>query len=250
MGMTLSTGQGLLDTFHEEIANHRNTPGHIFYRCELKNEHSKLGNKHETDKHFTSGVIKIQNKLYGSLTVCEKSACKIILKKNHPQWQEESNVTLLKGNESTNDDDKEVTLASLCQAVPKYGMDDVLNRKLKEEEEEEERNAESEYVNCNHILASAAVCEILWSKKDAMVPQRRAGLSPSMVDALLFLKENREFWGIREVAEGLRMVKHNEKTARTKKKMQSHMEEEAIILEQANAFGISDKLLPVDYNFL
>ena len=165
------------------------------------------------------------------------------------QWQEESDVTSLEGNESTDYDDEEVTLASLCQAVPKYSMADVLNRKLKEKEEEE-RNAESEYVNCNHILALAAVCKILWSKKDAMVPQRRAGLSPSMVDALLFLKENREFWGIREVAEGLRMVKHNEKTARTKKKMQSHMEEEAIISEQANAFGISNESSPVEYNFL
>ena len=205
--------------------------------------------KHETDKHFTSGVIKIQNKLSGSLTVREKSACKILLKKNRPQWQEESDVTSLEGDESTDDDDKEVPLASLRQAVPKYSMADVLNRKLKEKEEEE-RNAESEYVNCNHILASAAVCKILWSKKDAMVPQRRAGLSPSMVGALLFLKENREFWGIREVAEGLCMVKHNEKTVRTKKKIQSHKEEDAIILEQANAFGISDESSHVEYNLL
>ena len=81
-----------------------------------------------------------------------------------------------------------------------------------------------------------------------MIPQRCSGMSPIIVEALLFLKENREFWGIKEVAEALRMVNQDEKTERTKKKMQAHMEEEAIIAEEAGAFGVQQEAVPLNYN--
>ena len=47
----------------------------------------------------------------------------------------------------------------------------------------------SDYVNTDHLLASAAIVECLWSKFDALIPQRREEMSPLLTEAILFLKE-------------------------------------------------------------
>ena len=51
--------------------------------------------------------------------------------------------------------------------------------------------------------------ESLWSKQDALVDQRRSRMSPSMAEAILFLKENRDLWDIEQVREALMRVKAN-----------------------------------------
>ena len=87
------------------------------------------------------------------------------------------------------------------------------------------------------LLGSAAIVECLWSKFDALVLQRRRGMSPIMVEGILYLKENRDLWGIEDVKEALRRVKENEKKERTKKKMQAHQDEELQIAAEALSLG-------------
>ena len=50
------------------------------YYCKLGNSHIAVGNKHDTNQHFISGVIKIQNEAEKTMTEDEKSACKLLLK--------------------------------------------------------------------------------------------------------------------------------------------------------------------------
>jgi len=75
-----------IDVLHETIVLYREREGHPFKDCELKNDHSKLGNKHETDPAFSRAVDKTQNKKENELTNQEKESCKGLLKKNHLNW--------------------------------------------------------------------------------------------------------------------------------------------------------------------
>ncbi len=52
------------------------------------------------------------------------------------------------------------------------------------------------YVNTNNFLSSAAIVECLWSKIDALVPQCYEGMSPMLIEVILFLKEKRDMWSI------------------------------------------------------
>jgi hypothetical protein len=67
-GLACNKGQKLINTLQKTIEAYWEKQGHPFKNCELGNEHSKLGNKHETDHFFLSGVDKIQNKNKTQLT--------------------------------------------------------------------------------------------------------------------------------------------------------------------------------------
>ena len=77
---------------------------------------------------------------------------------------------------------------------------------INDKQDEELRGKDSEYVNLNMELSSAAIVEILWSKFDAICTQRRFGLSPVMIEGLLYLKENRHLWNADTVAEALGII--------------------------------------------
>ncbi len=57
------------------------------FGCEWKAEHSELGSKHETDKHFCSGLFKIQTGKESNLSALEKAACQWLLKENNPAYK-------------------------------------------------------------------------------------------------------------------------------------------------------------------
>ena len=88
----------------------------------------------------------------------------------------------------------------------------------------------------------------LWSKQDALIDQRRSYMNPSMTEAILFLKENRDLWGIEQVREALMRVKANAKSERTKKKMLDHQEEEMEITVESLVLGLEDHNHNVDYS--
>ena len=126
-------------------------------------------------------------------------------------------------------------------------MANILDNELKVLEDVKNETTD-DYINCEFIPCSAAICECLWSKKDAMLPQRRSGISPVMSEQLLILNENLELWNVDDVAEALRRVQENEKIERTKKRMQDHQAEEALIADQAEAFGWGrEEMSRVDY---
>eukprot|EP00986_Skeletonema_menzelii_P018329 scaffold26626_cov178-Skeletonema_menzelii.AAC.7 len=206
-GLTRYKGQAYIDTTMAAINEHKNTPRHPLYCCEWKNAHSRRGNKHETNKFFCSGLHKIQTGKERTLNLIEKDACQWLLKVNHPAYK-------------VNNDDN----ASGEDATPTatesddFNFADLLTSSAESAALEKEAT-ESEYVNTDHLLASAAIVECLWSKFDALVPQRREGMSPLLIEAILFLKENCDLWSIEDIREALRRVKANEKAQRTEEKL-------------------------------
>ena len=99
----------------------------------------------------------------------------------------------------------------------------------------EKEKTVSDYVNTDHLLASAAIVECLWSKFDALVPQRREGMSPLLTEAILFLKENIDLWStIADIRNALCRVKNNERLQRALalKKLQELNGQEANIAVQ------------------
>ena len=114
---------------------------------------------------------------------------------------------------------------------------------------EKDEDDGSQYTKAKEYDISAAISEYLWSKFDAMVPQRRSGLSPTVIEALLYLKENRHLWSIANVKEALRRVKANEKAQRTAKKLAAHQEDEEMAADGAMRMGeVAEEVGPVNYS--
>ena len=178
-----------------------------------------------------------------TLSPAEKRACKVLLKENHPAYEqpdtdEESLLTPEASSEDSGAENGD-TVGN------EFNLGELIDTDWKEQMDEIERD-DSDYVDTTFILSSAAVAESLWSKQDALVDQRRSRMSPSMTEAILFLKENRDLWGMEQVREALIRVKANAKSERTKKKMLAHQEEEREITVESLALGLSG--LNVDYS--
>ena len=63
-----------------------------------------------------------------------------------------------------------------------------------------EHTEESKYINCDFITGAAAVVESLWSEQDNLLAnKRRRGMTPMVVECILFLKKNKDLWTIRDV---------------------------------------------------
>ena len=235
-GLARYKGQAMIDATMAAINEHKNNPQHPLYGCEWKNEHSKLGSKHETDKYFCSGLHKIQTGKENTLTANEKSACQWLLKVNHPAY---------KVNEEEDDTSVEdVTPTAAESEENTFNIGDLL-KSTAENAAKEKAASESEYVNTDHLLSSAAIVECLWSKFDALVPQRREGMSPLLIEAILFLKENIHLWSVKDIREALRRVKENEKTRRAEEKLKELSTQEANIADEANVLGIEQVLAPI-----
>jgi hypothetical protein len=58
---------------------------------------------------------------------------------------------------------------------------------------------QSDYIDCNFITGSEAVVESLWSTFDAFITKRHRGMSPIMIEMILFLKKNRDLWGLKDI---------------------------------------------------
>ena len=59
------------------------------------------------------------------------------------------------------------------------------------------------YHDLSFLCASAAEVECLWSKALCVFVQQRCKMHPCLLKALLFLKENRRFWGKAMVMEAM-----------------------------------------------
>ena len=82
----------------------------------------------------------------------------------------------------------------------------------------------SDHINCNFVMGSAAVVETLWSVFDAFNTKRRRGTSPITNEMILFLKENKDLWGVEDAHHAnLNRLSAN-KNLRVEKKMAEHTE--------------------------
>ena len=96
-------------------------------------------------------------------------------------------------------------------------------RKLKNKKTKES-SGQSDYIDCNFITGSAAAVESLWSMYDAFNSKRRRGMSPIMVEMILFLKKNRDLWGIDDVARANQSRLKADRSERVEKKIAEHEE--------------------------
>jgi hypothetical protein len=228
-GLARNKGQKIINMLHETIALYQDKQGHPFKDCKLKNNHSKLGNKHETDQAFSRVVDKIQNKKVNELTNHKKDSCKGLLKKNHLNWA---------GIEDNQYEDDDLSSKEELQTQDSatFSLKSIFIQAIKKAQAEEQKS-KSEYIDCSFIRASAGIVERLWSKFDALIDQRRSGMSPVMIEAILYLKENRDLWDISDVKTALKKLRQNEKTARLEERWAALNQEQDRIMADMEALN-------------
>lgn len=86
----------------------------------------------------------------------------------------------------------------------------------------EETVGETQYHDSNFILASAAEVERLWSHAGLVLTKARRGMTPMLLEAILFLKFNRRFWDQNLVSEAYAM----NRSARSQKRISDDAEQQ------------------------
>jgi hypothetical protein len=89
-----------------------------------------------------------------------------------------------------------------------------------EKRKAQEMAGKSKYMDCLFIMGSAACVETLWSEADALMDKRRQALSPINFEMILFLKKNKDLWGLDEVIQANRNSLKRDKESRAEKKME------------------------------
>ena len=116
-----------------------------------------------------------------TMNLFETRACQVLLKCNNDEED------ILEDSDSNDDID-------FVKAV-----------KANERKRKREEMGESQYINCDFIMGSAACVERLWSEADAIFTKRRNGLSPITFEMILFLKKNHDLWDLSDVVEADRL---------------------------------------------
>ena len=199
--LQLSDCRAYLDTLIARVARNSTRRTSIFFGCTLGTEKIGLENGLTSDPHFESGVCKIQQGVSHEVTMtdAEKHACRRLL---------------LSSDDSDDDDDfDEEDFYASVEHEKKRKAKEVANV--------------SDYIDCGFILGStAATCEALWSKADEVLRKRRQGMSPRTLEMILFLKENRDLWDIRDVHEADSRRKAANKESRAAKRIAEAEEDE------------------------
>jgi hypothetical protein len=87
---------------------------------------------------------------------------------------------------------------------------------------EREYLGHSDYINCEFVLGRGAVVESLWSVFDSFNDKRRGGSSPITNEMILFLRDNKDLWGIEDVHKANENRKASSKNERVEKKIAEH----------------------------
>jgi hypothetical protein len=201
-GLSLYDCQMMLDLLIGKVQGGRGVRGSMFEKCNLNLTYLSPKNGLSTDADFETGIAKIQSRNERTMTQAEKRACLAFRKDANLNLGDESDLTM--------DSDKEdFFLREFEQAK---------RQKLKES------SGQSDYINCTFITGSAAVVESLWSVYDAFNSKRRRGMSPITVEMILFLKKNKDLWGIEDVARANQSRLKADKSERVERKIAEHEE--------------------------
>jgi hypothetical protein len=87
-----------------------------------------------------------------------------------------------------------------------------------------ESSGQSDNIDCNFITGSAAVVKSLWSMYEEFNSKRHRGMSPIMVEMILFLKKNRDLWGIDDITRANQSRLKADRSERVEKKIAEHEE--------------------------
>ena len=172
----------------------------MFEKCNLNLTYLSPKNGLSTDADFETGIAKIQSRNERTMTQAEKHACLAFRK--DANLGDESDLTV-------DSDEEDFFLREF--------------EKFKRQKTQESSH-QSDYINCNFIVGSAAVVESLWSMYDAFNSKRRRGMSPITVEMILFLKKNKDLWGIEDVARANQSRLKADKSERVERKIAEHEE--------------------------
>ena len=181
--LSLCQGRKFLEDLSRQVNRKKNDPMHALYQCKLKLKKSAIVSELAPDHLFESGVIKIQSGNWKQLTADEEEACSKLLKPEEDQ--------------------------APITAVQTTGSPVKMRDRIKRMKMDAEKRAEqsSPYHDLSFLFASAAEVERLWSKALYIFVQQRRKMHPQLLEALLFLKENRRFWDKAMVMEAMNTLK-------------------------------------------
>ena len=159
-----------LDALLAESENGHTDPESCWYQRKLPGTYIKPGSGKLPDPHFVSGVIKLQNNQILQLTQDEKDSLSKVVTEEQGEGEE--------ANEGDN-----VSFASRFKSRMKKRKAGVL-----------EKSQASPYKNVDFICGSAAEVERLWSICKYILTNTRSRMTPSLFEALVYLKVNRDYW--------------------------------------------------------
>ena len=176
---SLSSCRADLDLLLEDVSMYRNQIGHNLFQCKLGKKYigSHSGKLHNID--FENGVVKLQNDEAKDMSPSETEECSVLRLVD---------CDTDKGNLGDSDD------------VMTYQERRDLHKKKR-------RLDNHKYGNLDFILGSAAVVERLWSIADKLIDGDRNNTSPLLMEALLFLRENRSYWDLPLVCEAFNAMR-------------------------------------------
>ena len=172
----------------------------MFEKCNLQLNYLSPKNELSTDPDFETGIAKTQSGSEQTMTPAEKHAGKSFQKDANQGY--ESDLSVDSGKE-------EFFLREFERA---------------KRQKTKESSGQSDYIDCKFITGSAAVVESLWSMYDAFNCKRRSGMSPIMVEMILFPKKNKDLWGIEDVARANQNRLKDNRNERVHKKIAEHEE--------------------------
>ena len=126
------------------------------------------------------GVIKIQNQAFQTLSKEEREAVSCLEKKMPFVENENDSID--------NDEEKDISMLDLVN----------------------EDFSRRDYINADFILAGAVDVERLWSKVGSLLVHNRMGMSSSMMQTIMILKENRSMWGSTDVFGAIERVRRRD----------------------------------------
>lgn len=197
--LKLSGCRAALELLTQNVVNGKANTQSPFFRCKLKSVYIASDSEKLPDVHFLSGVCKIQMNQTGLMTIQEKEACEHL---------------------------KIVPPDDLQEPQPAANLPTMAEQLKQISESNKRQRTETEYINADFILGSAAEVERLWSICKYILTNQRKSLTPLMFEALTFLKVNKRFWDLPMVQTAI----HMNRTAKVKK----GIEEDMAVLEASD----------------
>ena len=191
--LPLQDARLLLDELVNGIDENWNTPGSVFHNCSFRAKRIKLTHTVlHPNADFETGVVKIQGGCAESLTEQEKIACRNLKIEPHNEAEEDSDANDGAGSGSDDDDNNRAGPGSVLRRV---------RRKKTNRIQRMMEGHKTEYGDCLFIYGSVAEVERLWSiAKHILTNERKGMMEAASFEELIFLKLNRSFWDVHDVA--------------------------------------------------
>lgn len=206
----LSKARLALDGLNAAVRRNNRVVGSNFYGCQFKCVKSAADSDLCPNPHFESGVVKIQLGKIDELTDLEKTAVASLRR-----------TPVKEGQDANEAPDGSPTMKQRMEQLRQAPVRAVT------------ATADSQYVNCEFIYGSSAEVERLWSVAGYVLTAQRMGMTPQMLEAILFLKLNSRFWGLELCVRAISMVKSDMALARIQADIeQTEMAEEMALIDK------------------